>query len=101
MSDEAIRRILKSLHQGVATTVLAAVGKDWEGRGGRCLEDCEEAKRGVDDHNLWGAGYVSHIYDLINEARLWRDSLDIAQLEDEMRPITNRKQNLRPFLDST
>jgi NAD(P)-dependent dehydrogenase (short-subunit alcohol dehydrogenase family) len=46
LSDENIVRTLKSTEQGAATTVLAAIGKQWEDRGGRYLEDCEEARRG-------------------------------------------------------
>jgi hypothetical protein len=47
--DEETRRVVagnkmvKSMEQGAATSVLTAVGREWDGVGGRYLEDCEEA----------------------------------------------------------
>lgn len=82
LSNEAILKVLKNSEQGAATTVLAAVGKDWEHRGGRYLEDCEEAKRGEDDNDTFGIGYVSQTYDPVSEARLWRDTLKMVGMND-------------------
>ncbi|KAH6667988.1 hypothetical protein B0J14DRAFT_489255 [Halenospora varia] len=79
--DEKILKALKSREQGAATTVWAAIGKEWENRGGRYLEDCEEAERGADDGDMWGKGYVSHTYDPVKEERLWEDSLKMVGLE--------------------
>lgn len=45
--------------------------------------DCAEAERGEDDGNAGGLTYVSHTYDLEREARLWRDSLSIAGLNND------------------
>lgn len=83
MSDPYLVSILKSHEQGAATTVLAAVGKDWEGTGGKYLEDAEEAKRGKDDYQLFGAGWVKQTYDPESEARLWKDSLKIVGIRDD------------------
>ena len=83
MGNEGLVRILKSLEQGAAMTVIAAVGRQWEGRGGRYLEDCKEAKRGVDDGDGFGIGFVSQTYDPENEGRLWKDSLKIVGMEDD------------------
>jgi NAD(P)-dependent dehydrogenase (short-subunit alcohol dehydrogenase family) len=84
MSDEKILKILKTPEQGAATTVLAAVGKEWEDKGGKYLEDCEEAKRGEDDNEVFGVGYVRQTYDPKNEERLWKDSLKIVGMNDDM-----------------
>jgi NAD(P)-dependent dehydrogenase (short-subunit alcohol dehydrogenase family) len=84
MSDAKIVKILKSPEQGAATTVIAAVGKEWEGKGGRYLEDCDEAKRGEDDNDIYGVGYVRQTYDRKNEERLWKDSLKIVGMNDDM-----------------
>ncbi|KEF59700.1 alcohol dehydrogenase [Exophiala aquamarina CBS 119918] len=81
MSNEELLKIIKSLEQGAATTVLAAIGKSWEGRGGKYLEDCEEAKRGVDDNDVFGIGYVKQTYDPETEGRLWDDSLKIVGIK--------------------
>ncbi|KAF2797313.1 short-chain dehydrogenase/reductase-like protein [Melanomma pulvis-pyrius CBS 109.77] len=56
MSDDKILKIMKTPEQGAATTVLAAVGNEWEEKGGKYLEDCEEAKRGEDDNEAFGVG---------------------------------------------
>jgi NAD(P)-dependent dehydrogenase (short-subunit alcohol dehydrogenase family) len=84
MSNENIVKILKTPEQGAATTVLAAVGKEWEDKGGKYLEDCEEAKRGEDDNESFGVGYVRQTYDPKNEERLWRDSLNIVGMSEDM-----------------
>ncbi|KAJ5554615.1 short-chain dehydrogenase/reductase-like protein [Penicillium frequentans] len=81
MSDENILKIMKSPEQGAATTVLAAVGKEWEGKGGKYLEDCEEAERGVDDNETFGVGYVRQTYDPENERRLWKDFLRLVGMD--------------------
>ena len=83
MSNEAIVKMLKSSEQGAATTVIAAIGKEWEGKGGKYLEDCEEAQRGEDDGNTFGAGYVSQTFDQKNEERLWKDSLEMVGMSTD------------------
>lgn len=84
MSNEKLVKILKSPEQGAATTVLAAVGKEWAAKGGRYLEDCQEAKRGDDDDDVFGAGFVRQTYDPKHEKRLWKDSLKLVGLDDDM-----------------
>ncbi|KAH8802435.1 putative short-chain dehydrogenase/reductase, partial [Xylogone sp. PMI_703] len=75
-----VGKSLKSPEQGAATTVLAAAGKEWEGRGGKYLENCEESKPGEDNNDTFGSGYVPQTYDAKNEERLWNDSLKIVGL---------------------
>ena len=81
---EKIVEVLKSVEQGAATTVLAAVGREWEGRGGKYLEDCEEAERGADDGDFFNSGWVKQTYDEVEEGRLWKDSLDIVGMKDDL-----------------
>ena len=74
---------MKSPAQGAATTVLAAIGKEWEGRGGKYLEDCEVA---LPDAEAPGSGatklgYWPHAYDEEKEKRLWQDSLKMIGME--------------------
>lgn len=83
MSNEAIVKVLQSPEQGAATTVIAAIGKEWENKGGKYLEMCEESQRGEDDGNVFGVGYVSQTYDSKSEARLWKDSLKIVGISDD------------------
>ena len=84
MSNEAIVKILKSPEQGAATTVIAAIGKEWENKGGKYLENCEESQRGKDDGDVFGVGYVRQTYNPESEARLWKDSLKIVELSDDV-----------------
>jgi hypothetical protein len=74
---------LKSVEQGAATTVLAAISKDWEGKGGKFLQDCKEAERGEDNGNAFGVGFVKQTYDPETEARLWRDSLKFVGISED------------------
>lgn len=82
LSNPYLLKIIKSLKQGAATTVYAAISKDWEGKGGKYLEDCEEAKRGEDDNQAFSVGWVRQTYDPETEARLWKDSLKIVGVGD-------------------
>lgn len=84
MSNSGILKIMKSAEQGAATTVIAAIGKDWEGKGGRYLEDCEEAKRGLDDNDAFGVGWVRQTYNPEAEERLWRESLETLGMSDDV-----------------
>ncbi|KAL6864282.1 NAD(P)-binding protein [Trichoderma novae-zelandiae] len=74
---------MKSPEQGVATQVWAAIGREWEGRGGRYLSDVAEAKPGPDDRDMTAPTTVSWTYDEKEEARLWRDSLKLVGLEGD------------------
>ncbi|KAF5664672.1 WW domain-containing protein [Fusarium denticulatum] len=80
--DEALFRTMKSPEQGAATTVWAAIGQEWEKKGGEYLADCGRTTRGNDKHEITGAGFAGHAYDPENEARLWNDSLKMVGLTD-------------------
>ncbi len=72
-----VENILKSTEQGAATTVLAAVGKEYEGKGRLYLEDCGTAGP-TEDGN---AGYEPYAFDKEKEARLLTDSLKMLGLK--------------------
>ena len=78
--DEKIRNYMKSVAQGAATSVYAAVSKEWEGKGGRYFEDCDEA-----GPNQSGSmdGYAAHAYNEEGEKRLWTDSCRLVGVEDD------------------
>ncbi|KAH7355328.1 WW domain-containing oxidoreductase [Rhexocercosporidium sp. MPI-PUGE-AT-0058] len=79
-SIPGVQNILKSEGQGAATSVLAAVGKDFESLGRVYLADCAieppkaDAKEGQD-------GYADWAFDKEKEAKLWEDSLKMVGLE--------------------
>jgi NAD(P)-dependent dehydrogenase (short-subunit alcohol dehydrogenase family) len=78
-------RVMKSAEQGAATQVLAAVGKEWEGKGGKYLANCVEqppfGTRGLEEKH--DDGYAEWVYDVEGEVRLWKDSLDMVGLEGD------------------
>ena len=76
--DEFAIRYMKNVEQGAATQVLAAVGKEFEGKGRIYLDDCQPAEPstgGQSGHSPWA-------YDKEKEAKLWEDSLKMVGLTD-------------------
>lgn len=82
-SNPVVLKIAKSPEQGAATTVWAAIGAEWEGKGGKYLSNCSMAPRGADDGNMMSTDFVTHTYDAEKEARLWRDSMKMCGLTEE------------------
>ncbi len=80
---ESVGLYNKSLAQGAATTVYAALSKDWEGKGGRYLENCTESPPFPSDGTLITPGYAPFAYDEESEKRLWIDSLRMVGLLDD------------------
>ena len=77
--NEASRNYMKSTAQGAATTIWAAVGSEWEGRGGQYFEDCAVSC----PHNDGFVGYGPHAYDKEGAARLWDVSLKLVGVDKE------------------
>ncbi|KAL0930048.1 WW domain-containing oxidoreductase [Colletotrichum truncatum] len=76
--------IFKSVEQGAATTVWAAVGKAWEHEGGKYLVDCDVARPHVEgEDKTMSSGYAPHAYDVVAAKRLWSDSLKHVGLAEE------------------
>jgi NAD(P)-dependent dehydrogenase (short-subunit alcohol dehydrogenase family) len=85
-SRPGVDNFMKSSEQGAATSVLAAVGKEYEGKGRVYFEDCDlagphgDGKNGDDvDAN---SGYGEHAFDKEKEASLWEDSLKMVGLSE-------------------
>ncbi|KAL6241748.1 hypothetical protein RBB50_011281 [Rhinocladiella similis] len=76
--------IFKSTEQGAATTVLAAVGKRFEGRGAMYLEDCGEAVPVKQGWGLIDPGYVPGRTDNEEDAkRCWALSCNLLKVKDD------------------
>ncbi|KAI8718052.1 hypothetical protein NCS52_00883100 [Fusarium sp. LHS14.1] len=75
----------KSVAQGAATTVYAAVSKDWEGKGGKYLYDCAEAGPVHPDSDYMSIddGYAAWIYDEEEASKLWTESIKLVGLEED------------------
>lgn len=80
---EAARDYMKSPEQGAATTVYAALSKEWEGKGGRYLEDCQEAAE-VEGASPMAMGYHPRAYNEEGEKKLWADSLNFVGITDDV-----------------
>jgi NAD(P)-dependent dehydrogenase (short-subunit alcohol dehydrogenase family) len=79
-ADPEVYKTMKSLEQGAATTVWAAVAKEWEGKGGKYLEDCQVSVPVKTDMERTRPGYAPHAFDEQLEERLWVDSLKMVGL---------------------
>ncbi|KAH8597730.1 hypothetical protein B0O99DRAFT_660290 [Bisporella sp. PMI_857] len=79
-SAPGVEAMMKSTEQGAATTVIAAVGKEFEGRGRLFLEDAEESTLTQSDNALAGHGFAKYVFDKENEKQLWEDSLKLVRL---------------------
>ncbi|EEU33862.1 uncharacterized protein NECHADRAFT_94811 [Fusarium vanettenii 77-13-4] len=77
-ADAELAKTWKSIEQGAATTVLAAVSPELEGKGGSYLEDTQVAKL----PGTGRAGYADWAYDEEGPGKLWEKSINILKLED-------------------
>lgn len=83
VESEQMQKGFKSVEQGIATHVLAAVGKEYEGRGGLYLCDCTTPRALADDEAIPADGYRSWAFDPDGEKRLWADSLEMVGMKEE------------------
>lgn len=84
LEDEALKRLSKSVAQGAATTVWAAVGRAWEGRGGAYLENCTVAPAAPEgkDLTMFDPGYKAYAYDEEGARTLWALSARLVGIEE-------------------
>ena len=75
--------MFKSQAQGAATTVVCALSREWEGKGGRYFEECEESQPVKPGFTVTDPGYVAHTYNPEGEQRLWVESLRLLGLQDD------------------
>ena len=83
MGDPAMLPRHKNVEQGAATTVIAAIAKAFEGKGGFYLDNCgispalKDGEMGVD------GGFRPYAYDRVDgEKQLWADSLKMVGLKE-------------------
>ncbi|GKT44770.1 short-chain dehydrogenase/reductase ATR7 [Colletotrichum spaethianum] len=79
------KNALKSVPQGAATTIYAALSEDWEGRGGKYLNNCavdppipvgKKWQEGASGHAAWA-------YDEESASKLWDKSNELVGFEEE------------------
>ncbi|KAL8994962.1 MAG: hypothetical protein Q9169_005203 [Polycauliona sp. 2 TL-2023] len=81
--DLEVKNYMKSPAQGAATSVYAALSKEWEGRGGRYLEDCAESPPVAPPGGATAVGYAPHAYDVKPAKQLWADSCQMVGVADD------------------
>ncbi|KAH6988843.1 hypothetical protein BKA56DRAFT_477314 [Ilyonectria sp. MPI-CAGE-AT-0026] len=83
--DTSSLRFMTNPQQGAATTVYAAISKDWEGRGGRYLAECTEqgpAKPETPALSMEDLGYASWAFDEDKALKLWKVSCELVGIQD-------------------
>lgn len=80
--NPVIGKYMKSPAQGAATSVYAAVGKEFEGKGGLYLADCaaQGPFKGADPFATDDEGYAAWAFDEKAEEELWRASKGMVGL---------------------
>lgn len=75
---------MKSVEQGAATSVYAALSEEWKGKGGRFLADCEEMGPVVEMDMMKGdCGYAEWAYDEEKSKKLWVESSKMVGVEED------------------
>jgi NAD(P)-dependent dehydrogenase (short-subunit alcohol dehydrogenase family) len=84
-AGEKMMQSFKNVEQGAATTVLAAIGREFEGMDGVYLEDCAVAEVLKDEEVtralLGKKGVAGWVFDEETERALWRDSAEMVGWE--------------------
>jgi hypothetical protein len=76
--------VMKSLEQGAATTVWAAVSDDFKNDGGHYLENLTvTGPRDESDESIHAPGYAPHVFDQEKEDRLWKISNELVGFKEE------------------
>ena len=87
--EPEVQRTAKSVEQGAATQVWAAVGKEWKDKGGRYLSNMAEPvsneERAKEEGMSYMAndGYMPWAYDAEGAERLWKESFGLVGLDEQ------------------
>ncbi len=82
--NPSINNGMKSVEQGAATTVFAAVDKGLEGTGGKYLLNCEIAKSSAElGEERRRDGSAEWAYDDEAAKRLWKESCSLVRVEND------------------
>lgn len=80
-TNENAMKGMMSPEQGAATQVMAAVGKEFEGKGAKYLEQCSESGPAKEGYTGLDTGYESWAFDKEKEQKLWIESLKMVGLD--------------------
>ncbi|KAJ4146736.1 hypothetical protein BFJ70_g6380 [Fusarium oxysporum] len=83
--NESLNKSMKSVPQGAATTLYAALSKEWEGRSGKYLSNLAEEEP-ADTTGDWlqsEVGYAPWAYDEEAARKLWEESNKMVGVDSE------------------
>ena len=80
LNTPEFQKYKKDAEQGAATTVWAAISKDWEGVGGKYLENVSISEPHKESDAR--SGYFPHAYDGEGATQLWERSVKLVGLEE-------------------
>ena len=81
--NKEVNKSVKSVEQGAATSVVAAVDRDLHGKGGFFLSDCAVNKPADENSVPGGPGYAEWAFDEEKARRLWEVSCELVGVEDD------------------
>jgi NAD(P)-dependent dehydrogenase (short-subunit alcohol dehydrogenase family) len=81
-ANPVVTKYMKSAEQGAATQIWAALDKEWEGKGGLYLEDCQVSKPVETGYEMLSTGHESWAYDEEKEGKLWKVSCELVGVSD-------------------
>lgn len=82
-ADPEYQAQVKSLEQGAATTVWAAIAESLSNRGGIYLEDVGEAEEAALEGPAWRTGYGKQICSPVDEKKLWDVSSKLCGIQED------------------
>ncbi|CAI4214196.1 unnamed protein product [Parascedosporium putredinis] len=83
---EGLNDFMKSPAQGASTSIYAAVSAEWEGRGGRYLDNCLETgpvREGLAPLDFSDNGYAPWAFDVQKATKLWEESCRLVGVQDD------------------
>ncbi|KAL8998384.1 MAG: hypothetical protein Q9188_006112 [Gyalolechia gomerana] len=81
--DMEIKNYMENSAQGAATRIYAALSQEWEGKGGRYLEDCAESPPFTPHGGATAVGHAPHAYDEQAAKRVWTDSCKMVGVPED------------------
>jgi NAD(P)-dependent dehydrogenase (short-subunit alcohol dehydrogenase family) len=87
--EPEVQRTAKSVEQGAATQVWAAVGEEWKRKGGRYMSNMADAISNEEKAKEEGMSYITNdgympwAYDNEGAERLWKESFGLVGLKEE------------------
>ncbi|KAL6405504.1 oxidoreductase [Ilyonectria robusta] len=84
-ADKSLYKSMKDIPQGAATTIYAALSKEWEGRGGKYLSNLAEEGPAETTGNWLQSevGYAPWAYDEEAAKELWEESNKMVGVDSE------------------